>query len=117
MTVEQIARICHEANRSYCEGIGDESQTHWLTAPQWQKDSAIKGVQFKLDNPTATPEAQHQCWLEQKRIDGWKYGSVKDASKKEHPCFVPYEQLPKEQQLKDHLFAAVVETFRHHVGV
>ncbi|MEQ9948114.1 RyR domain-containing protein [Pectobacterium aroidearum] len=58
------------------------------------------------------PEASHNKWLEFKKQDGWKYGPVKDAEKKEHPCFVPYGQLPKEQQVKDYLFRAVVHAFK-----
>ncbi len=35
---------------------------------------------------------------------------MKDAEKKEHPCFVPYAELPAKQRMKDHLFGAVVRT-------
>lgn len=28
--------------------------------------------------------------------------------KKEHPCFVPYQELPANQRLKDHMFGLVV---------
>ena len=108
MTVIQIAKVCHEANRALCEGLGDFSQKPWEDSPQWQIDSAITGVQFNLDNPNAPASASHDSWLYQKATDGWKYGPVKDADKKEHPCFVKYEELPKEQQAKDHLFKAVV---------
>lgn len=106
--VERIARVTHEANRAYCQGIGDDSQKPWDEAPQWQKDSAIKGVLFNLQNPGAPASASHDSWLAEKEATGWKYGPVKDPEKKEHPCFVPYEQLPVEQRLKDHLFKAVV---------
>lgn len=108
MNIEQIARICHEANASLCNSIGDHSQTSWDEAPEWQKESAIVGVQFNIDNPDAPPSASHESWLKEKEAAGWKYGEVKDAEKKEHPCFVPYEQLPPIQQAKDHLFKAVV---------
>jgi hypothetical protein len=54
------------------------------------------------------PSASHNSWLRQKEEDGWKYGPVKDADKKEHPCFIPYEELPREQQAKDYLFGAIV---------
>ena len=104
----RIARICHEVNRAYCISLGDKSQKCWDDAEQWQRDSAIKGVQFAIDNPNASASAQHDSWLEQKKADGWKYGPVKDAEKKEHPCFVPYDLLPIEQQTKDYLFKAVV---------
>jgi hypothetical protein len=111
MKVEDIARICHEANRAYCSTIGDDSQLAWNDAPQWARDSAIKGVQFAHDNPTSTPEKSHESWLKEKQETGWKYGPVKDVDLKEHPCFVPYSDLPHEQQVKDHLFQAVARTF------
>ncbi|SLM63505.1 MULTISPECIES: RyR domain-containing protein [Dickeya] len=109
--IERAARAAHEVNRAYCAALGDDSQPAWEDAPQWQKDSAIEGVVFHLtgDHP---PEASHNKWLEFKKQEGWKYGPVKDAEKKEHPCFVPYEQLPKEQQVKDYLFRAVVHAFK-----
>jgi hypothetical protein len=108
LTTEQIAKVTHEANRAYCESIGDNSQPAWESAPDWQKDSARKGVEFNLANPDAPASASHDSWLKEKTETGWKYGEVKDPEKKEHPCFVPYEQLPKEQQRKDALFKAVV---------
>lgn len=103
-----IAAICHNANKALCEAQGDHSQPHWSEAPQWQKDSAVVGVAFNLANPVAPASASHDSWLEQKRNDGWKYGPVKNPDAKEHPCFVPYEELPPEQQAKDHLFKSIV---------
>lgn len=111
MTIEAIAEICHEANRAYCNGLGDLSQDQWQYAPQWQKDSAIKGVEFCLNNPNAPTSSNHDSWLEEKRKTGWKYGPVIDANKKEHPCFVPYDELPIELKLLDSLFKNIVSTF------
>jgi len=68
MNIIDVAKVCHEANRALCAGLG------------------------------------------------WKYGAVKDADKKEHPCFVPYEELPKEQQAKDHLFKATVSALSPLLG-
>lgn len=112
MKVAEIARVCHEANRAYCLTLGDKTQCAWDVAPDWQVESAIKGVRFHLANPGAKPCDSHNSWLDQKTADGWKYGPVKDPAKKEHPCFVPYEQLPVEQQVKDALFIAVVHALR-----
>lgn len=108
MTNEQIARVCHEANRGYCESIGDLSQKSWTGAEQWQRDSAIKGVEFALSNPSAPASSQHDAWLADKFSNGWSYGPVKNPDTKEHPCCVPYDQLPVAQRLKDSLFKAVV---------
>jgi len=110
--VNNIARVCHEANKAYCETIGDMSQVHWDDAPAWQRDSAVAGVEFCLANPDASASANHESWLAVKEADGWKYGPVKDVDKKEHPCYVPYDELPAPQQKKDALFKAVVAALR-----
>ena len=111
MEIEDVAKIAHEANRAYCQTIGDNSQPSWESAPEWQKDSAREGVKFHfgaIDAGTApTPSASHDSWLAQKRAEGWTYGPVKDPAKKEHPCFVPYDELPMEQRRKDYIFAAI----------
>jgi hypothetical protein len=112
MTTEQIARVCHEANRSYCVTQGDNSQLAWEDAAEWQRKSAITGVQYVLDNPNANSADQHQCWLDEKIKDGWVYGLVKDAERKLHPCIVPYNELPEFQQKKDALFRAIVDALK-----
>jgi hypothetical protein len=106
--IEVTAMVAHEVNRAYCQSLGDGSQVSWGEAPDWQKESAMVGVQFHLDNPDAGPEASHESWLEMKKADGWKYGKKKDEEKKTHPCFKPFAKLPKAQQAKDHLFRGVV---------
>lgn len=112
MKTESIARIAHEVNRAYCLSLGDDSQPTWEEAPQWQRDSATAGVEMHLANPDATPEDSHASWLAQKAADGWVYGPTKDAEKKEHPCCVPYDQLPAEQKAKDYLFRGVVHAVK-----
>ena len=56
MNQEQIARVAHEANRAYCQTLGDDSQPSWMDTPDWQVKSAINGVQHIIDNPEAKPE-------------------------------------------------------------
>jgi len=111
MNIEAIAKLCHEVNRAYCMSIGDNSQPSWEDAPDWLKKSEINGVKFHLENER-TPEQSHENWMREKLADGWKYGPVKDPEKKEHPCLVPYEQLPVEQRTKDYLFKSIVDSFK-----
>lgn len=115
MKLEEVAKVTHEANRAYREVIGEEAGPHWEDAPQWQKDSVVAGVRAKLQNLDVTPEQSHEGWLSLKLREGWKYGPVKDVEKKEHPCCLPYKDLPPEQRLKDELFLAVVMTFQPQV--
>lgn len=107
ISIEKIARLCHEANRIYCESHGDMSQPTWAEAPDWQKKSAINGVIFVADNPGTTPEQNHVNWLEEKLADGWSFGPVKDPELKQHPCCVSYGMLPEQQRYKDHLFSNI----------
>ena len=108
MKTEQIARVCHEVNRAYCQALGDQSQPEWDEAPEWQRSSAVRGVAFHLVNPDTTPGRSHENWLAEKRAAGWTYGPEKDPSQKLHPCMVPFEDLPIEHRAKDYLFRAVV---------
>ncbi len=105
--IEACAQAAHEFNRAYCRYLGDTSQTSWEDAANWQQESSRKGVEGVLDGNT--PEQSHESWLAEKKAAGWKYGDVKDPEKKEHPCFVAYWMLPKEQKLKDDGY---VETVR-----
>lgn len=113
MDQNKIAEVCHEVNRAYCAALGDHSQLAWDEAPEWQKYSALCGVKFAIDNPDAKPSASHESWLAEKVRDGWKFGPVKDVEKKEHPCFVPYAELPESQKVKDYLFLAVVRSMKN----
>jgi hypothetical protein len=108
LTPEEVARICHEANRGLCAALGDHSQDSWPNAREHAKDSALAGVLMHLANPAATPAFSHESWSKAKIAAGWTYGRVKDEDERKHPCLVPYEQLPKLQQAKDHLFRGIV---------
>ena len=58
MTIAEIAQVCHEANRAYCQTQNDDSQLPWEDAPNWQRVTMIKGVQFVQANPTAPASAK-----------------------------------------------------------
>ena len=111
LRMEQIAKTCHEVNKVYCESIGDFTQVEWDKAPQWQKDSAIDGVAYLFKNPNSTCEDIHENWMKAKKDDGWRFGIVKDAYAKTHPCLIPYNFLSAEQRMKDTLFISIVRSF------
>lgn len=109
MNVNDIAKICHEVNRAYCLTLGDKSQPAWEDAPEWQRSSAVNGVEAIISGRVKSPEQSHQSWMAEKIADGWAFGLQKDPEAKTHPCILPYDQLSKEQQTKDYLFQAVVK--------
>lgn len=106
--IEKIARICHEANRALCVVNSDLSQPAWEDAPDWQKRSAIDGVRFHIANPHSNGRDSHDRWMEVKLRDGWRYGPVKNAETKEHPCLLPHNALPPHEQIKDDVFRSIV---------
>lgn len=107
MENEDIAAVCHEANRALQIISNDPAPSPlWVDAPEWQRASAIEGV--ARARAGETPEQLHQSWCQFKENDGWVYGPTKDESAKTHPCLVEYGELPAEQRIKDHLFAAIV---------
>jgi hypothetical protein len=112
METTDIAIVCHQANKAWCEVNGDGSQKDWAKAEDWQRDSAIKGVEFKLKNEDAGEDSQHNAWMKDKIDDGWVYGETKDPVAKTHPCIVPFNQLPEFQQKKDKLFCAIVDALK-----
>ena len=102
------AIAAHTVNRVYCETLGDHSQPEWDNLSGEIKASCLEGVRFNIANPDATPEAVHVAWLTARLADGWAWGIVKDVENKLHPCMSPYDELPHWQQMKDHLFKAVI---------
>lgn len=105
----QIAQVCHEANRALQLIQNDPAipvAEPWDDLPTEQQDVVVGGVEHALIG--ASPRDLHRSWLIAKARDGWRYGPVKDAEARTHPCMVSYELLPNAQRVKDALFAAVV---------
>lgn len=104
---ELAARVAHTVNKAFCEATGDMSQPNWEEAPEWQQDSARSGIFYHVENPDASPSNSHENWMAEKQRDGWTHGEVKDPDAKTHPSMVPFDDLPFEQRVKDHLFKAI----------
>ncbi len=109
MTPATIAAVCHEANRVLTELVADVAvQPAWEEAPEEMRASSIRGVEYALAHPSATPEDQHEAWCADKRSSGWVQGAVKDAAAKTHPALMAYAELPSGTRAKDKLFRAIV---------
>ena len=106
----KIGSVAFEANRAYCETLGDYSQPSWIASALWQKESVIDGVQAIIDGSITNPEQSHKNWIRLKEEEGWVWGEAKDVERKIHPCMLPFADLPVYQQTKDHLFFAIVTT-------
>lgn len=114
LSVNHIARVCHEANRAHAIESGEAPETiwpDWDNVPESIRESTRLGVKAVLDG--AAPRELHDSWCAAKQADGWIYGPVRDNAKKIHPCLVSYDALPRAQQVKDWLFSAIVDALKY----
>jgi hypothetical protein len=107
--LEDVARVCYEANRAYRLALNDDSQKPWDEAEQWQRDTNITGVKFRRDNPDVGPIEMHNSWMRAKIADGWTLGDKIDGEAKTHPNLRPYTELDGDEQAKDKLFAGICD--------
>lgn len=54
-----------------------------------------------LDLTEQIAENVHEVWAKNRINEGWSYGEVRDDSKKQTPCLVPYAELPEIEKAYD----------------
>lgn len=53
----------------------------------------------------------HELWAKERIAQGWSYGPQRDDIKKEHPCLVPYDELPdSEKEFDRHTAVGTLKT-------
>jgi hypothetical protein len=108
ITPEQIAVICHEACRQLDRALRDDLREPWSKTTWWMRQTCIASVMFHIQNPDAAQDAAHEDWRKHKFELGWKAGPIPNEAIMEHPCLVPFAELPEEQRIEHALFKAVV---------
>jgi hypothetical protein len=43
----------------------------------------------------------HEVWARERLADGWTHGPARDDRLKQHPCLVPYDELPDSEKRYD----------------
>jgi len=46
-------------------------------------------------------ENAHENWAQERMAQGWQHGPRRDDDKKQHPCLVPYADLPDSERVYD----------------
>lgn len=82
--IEDIAKVCYEANRVLCSSMGEEGQKLWEEAEEEQRKSKIEGVVLRLGNPDELTAAQK----------------------------VPFDELALDEKKKYVLFQSIVNLLR-----
>ena len=55
-------------------------------------------------------ENTHDIWARRRMDEGWSYGPRRDDALKQHPCLVPYAELPESEKEYDR--ATALETIK-----
>lgn len=108
--LETTAIVLHNSIRLLQLALkNDIVSEKWENATPDQRSSSRRAVVWRLQNPNALPNEQHDQWMRDRIANGWVYGEVKDTERKTHPCLVPYEELPEGERLKDELVGVIVD--------
>lgn len=58
----------------------------------------------------------HDVWAETRIKDGWRYGETRNDERMEHPCLIPYEELPDSEREYDRNTAIGTLKLIHKLG-
>ncbi len=89
-----------ESNRNQADDIGVKLRTVRCSAAplvDWDEPT----FEFNPAEVERLARLEHERWMAEKRKNGWRHGPKKDGNAKTHPCLVPYDQLPPDEQEKD----------------
>lgn len=64
----------------------------------------------------ALAENVHDTWAKGRIDEGWTYGPVRDDARKQHPCLVPYADLPESEKAYDRATAISTLKFIYKKG-
>lgn len=102
---ERVARVVHEANRTWDAVRNVPAGPPWDQAEPWQREAAVNDV--KLAMAGAPPSQLHETWRARKLAAGWRPGDVKDPQAKTDPMLVPWTALPSQDTRTPELIAAI----------
>lgn len=115
MKLKHLAKIYHENIRMLQEINSEKVSPPWEDTPDWMIEGTFDSINFHLANPAASASASHENWMGEKIRTGWRFGPVKDPDKKTHPLLIPFSELPAEQQMKDILGKALIDTMSKYI--
>ncbi|MBR6789802.1 MAG: Ryanodine receptor Ryr [Oscillospiraceae bacterium] len=80
----------------------------YIPAPADTSDVTVTAELFALSEKMA--RNTHEIWAAGRVAEGWHWGPVRDDVRKEHPCLVPYDELPESE--KDYDRRTSMETLK-----
>jgi ryanodine receptor 2 len=106
--IDKMPRITGPDNRIHCsfKSVGAATGRMASESPNMQNiPSKLHDIRHMF---RATPELTekiaenvHEVWAQIRIEQGWTYGSERSDILKQHPCLLPYEELPETEKVYD----------------
>jgi ryanodine receptor 2 len=69
--------------------------------PRPVDNSAILLPDDLLELTEQLAENAHDHWAKRRIAEGWTFGATRDDEARQHPCLVPYDELPDSEKQYD----------------
>lgn len=101
-----------ESNRNLAESaLQYLSFLHYSIGKENRRPDLI--IIFSNDDVEKLAQIEHCRWMEEKFMDGWRYGVVRDDERRLHPDLVPWSDLPDDRKNIDRfLISKIPELLR-----
>jgi class 3 adenylate cyclase len=112
LEIEEIAQVIHELYCREAVARGEIFETNRALRP-WA-ELRMLGYELTADRGIAASEMalppelveavarhEHRRWMDDRRRQGWTYGSSRDDARKRHPLLVEWEELSETERDKD----------------
>lgn len=83
-------------------------KTTYIPQPISTKDVELSKDILELSEQIA--ENVHEVWALSRMAEGWTYGKERNDQLKQHPCLIPYDELPEIE--KDYDRNTAMETLK-----
>ena len=97
-SVDLIAEIGWHTHLAWEQALGEPPQPNWCDLEDGDQEDIIAMTKWVLENPTASIAEQHERWRTLMRSP-------------RTPNDVPFDQLPRSQQMKARLWRHVIHAF------
>ena len=68
-------------------------KTTYILKPVSTEDVELSKNILKLSELIA--KNVHEVWADSRMSEGWTYGKERNDALKQHPCLIPYDELPE----------------------
>lgn len=124
MKISELAKIYFAAEHAYLEATGNPRLLDWDHMPQWWQDEVVKTVTRLLafvracpvkDDITFVAYEAHKEWKTDLEAKGWVLGNGRNRGDKVEPLLMDFYDLPRNEQYRQYMLTAIVDSLRNYV--